>query len=92
MAGAGRVRLHRARALRLFLCLEPPAVRRACSTCSRLHWGPLAALRVDEATVERAFEPTGSPRAAADCDGKAVPQDGQRLRYWVAAYHGLPDL
>ena len=59
MAGAGRVGLLRARALRQLLRLEPPVARRACWTCSRFCKKPLAALRVDGATVERACEATG---------------------------------
>ena len=59
MAGAGRVRLHRVGALRQLLRLERPVARRACWTCSRLHRKPLAALRVDGGTVERACETGG---------------------------------
>ena len=59
MAGARRVRLHGVDALRRFLRVEPPVARRTCWTCSHLHMKPLAALRVDGATVERAFEATG---------------------------------
>ena len=58
MAGAGRVRLHGVDALRLFLRPEPTVARRACWTCSRFCRKPLAALRVDGATVERACEAT----------------------------------
>ena len=58
MAGAGRIRLHRARALRQLLRVEPPVARRACWTCSRFHRGPLAPLRVDGGTVERVCEAT----------------------------------
>ena len=59
MAGAGRDQQHGLDALRWFLRLEPPVARPACWTCSRLHMKPLAALRVDGATVERACEAAG---------------------------------
>ena len=73
MAGAGRVRLHRARALRQLLRVEPPVASRACSTFSRLHRKPLVALRIDGATVERACEATGVLRSRPDRDGEALP-------------------
>ena len=83
MAGAGRVRLRRARALcQLFrararcqlLRVEPSVARRACCTCSRLHREPLAALRVDGATVERACEAIG-------CLAPAMERPCRRARH-----------
>ena len=48
------------RVRREFLRPEPPVARLASLTCSRIRKKPLAALRVDGATVERACEATGN--------------------------------
>ena len=82
MAGAGGVRPLRVDALRQLLHVEPPVVRRTCRTCSRLHREPLAALRVDGATVERACEATGS-LSSRQCPRRIGPAAERGMRHRV---------